>query len=251
MSHRVNKIKKRIAKRRRLNGRMTEKPYEYIPQTPVDDVDENRHIYEPKPAIHPLWRKEIFIFKMLSSAVLVLLIAILYQSSSSRFDQVRSWVNDAMEKEFQFAAVSDWYESQFGKPLVLFPDPNQEPSVQQVIREDYALPVGAKITEGFSHDGRGIIIETEKDFAVKAGADGVVIFSGKKEDIGHTVIIQHSDRSESWYGKLNETSIKPHERVKGGQVIGTVSSNDNHGEYYFAIKQEDTFIDPIQVMNLD
>lgn len=253
MSHRVNKIRKRIAKRRRENNRMMEKPNEFMYDMPAHYSDDDQNIFEPKTTIHPLWKKEIFMLKLLSSIALVLVIGILFQSPSPAFENVRSIVKNTMGKEFQFAAVAQWYENQFGKPLVLIPENKKDQNIQLTKETDYALPVGAKISEGFSHDGRGVMIETESETEVKAVADGVVIFSGMKEDIGQAVIIQHSDRTESWYGKLDQATVKPHERVSGGQVIGTVSSKEDetHGEYYFAIKKEDEFIDPIQVMNLD
>ncbi|WP_244943854.1 M23 family metallopeptidase [Siminovitchia fortis] len=253
MSHRANKIRKRIAKRRRASGRIMEKPNEYMYDVPDYFSDDDRNIYEPKTTLHPLWRKEIFMLKLLSSIALILIVGILFQSSSPAFDDARSIVKKAMGKEFQFAAVANWYENQFGKPLVLFPNERKDEGIQLGQEGDYALPVGAKISEGFSHDGRGVMFQTESAAEVKAAADGVVIFSGKKEDIGQTVIIQHSDHTESWYGKMGQAEVKPHEHVKGGQVIGTVSPNEdeNYGEYYFAIKKEDEFVDPIQVMNLD
>lgn len=253
MSHRVNKIRKRIEKRRRANNRSMEKPNEYTLDTPTYYSDDEKNIFESKTTIHPLWRKEIFMLKLLSSIALILVVGILFQSSSPVFDDARSIVKKAMGKEFQFAAVANWYENQFGKPLALFPTDKKDSDIQLAKDGDYALPVGAKISEGFSHDGRGVIFQTESAAEVTAAADGVVIFSGKKEDIGQTVIIQHSDHTESWYGKMDQAAVKPHEHVQGGQVIGTVSSSEegNYGEYYFAIKKEDEFIDPIQVMDLD
>ncbi|GIN22669.1 stage IV sporulation protein FA [Siminovitchia fordii] len=253
MSHRVNKIRKRIAKRRRESGRNMENPNQFMYDVPDSFSDNDRSIYEPKTTIHPLWRKEIFMLKLLSSIALILVVGILFQSPSPAFDHARSTVKKAMGKEFQFAAVANWYENQFGKPLVLFPNDKKEQNIQLGQEGDYALPVGAKISEGFSQDGRGVMFQTESAAEVKAAADGIVIFSGKKEDIGQTVIIQHSDHTESWYGKMDQAAVKPHEHVKGGQIIGRVSSNEdqNYGEYYFAIKKEDEFVDPIQVMNLD
>lgn len=253
MSHRVNKIRKRIAKRRRETNRTIEKPNGYMYDMPAHYSDEDPNVFEAKTQIHPLWKKEIFMLKLLSSIALVLIIGILFQTPSPAFEDARSIVKNAMGKEFQFAAVADWYENQFGKPLVLIPENKREKNIQLTKEADYALPVGAKISENFSQDGRGVMIETEREAEVEAAADGVVIFSGMKEDIGQSVIIQHSDGTESWYGKLDHTSVKSHEHIKGGQVIGTVSSKEGeaYGEYYFAIKKEDEFIDPIQVMNLD
>lgn len=83
--------------------------------------------------------------------------------------------------------------------------------------------------------------------------EGVVLFVGNKDSLGKTVIIQHADGSESWYGKLEETRVSASDRVESKQVIGIVSpTNDGkYGSYYFAIKMGEHFIDPKKVMSFN
>ena len=59
---------------------------------------------------HPLFRKEVFIFKVLASACLVLIIAIMFRNQTPALDPAKEFVTKSMNEEFQFAAVSDWYE---------------------------------------------------------------------------------------------------------------------------------------------
>lgn len=253
MNQRADEIRKRLAKRRRQypmnnNNETDKKLIEYD-----HHIDDDQSVFhsETSTTIHPLWNKEVFFMKILGSALIILIVAILYQTPSPIFDKVKSSIQVTMEKEFQFAAVGNWYEAKFGKPLALFPTA-PEPSVVPVDKE-VSQPVAGKVLAQFADDGRGIILETGSGVEVEAMTEGRVIFAGKQEDIGNTVIIQHPDKSESWYGKLEEITVKPYEKVPSGKIVGTVSNRQDStvGEFYFAIKQGDKFIDPIQVMNFD
>lgn len=76
------------------------------------------------------------------------------------------------------------------------------------------MPASAKITQTFETNGEGIILETSKGSKVEAVNEGVVIFAGEKEGIGKTVVIQHANKSESWYGQLEGIDVKLYEFVK-------------------------------------
>ncbi|MDG2658661.1 stage IV sporulation protein SpoIVFA, partial [Vibrio parahaemolyticus] len=88
---------------------------------------------------------------------------------------------------------------------------------------------------------------------VESVNEGLVVFAGKKEELGNTVQIQHADGTESWYANLNDMSVKLYDYVSKKQKIGTVSNdtNDKNGKFYFAIKKDEKFIDPIQVISFD
>ena len=70
-------------------------------------------VEEGEKEIHPLFRKEIFFFKVLLSAILVLSVAILYKNAPSTFDGAKAVTERVMKEEFQFATVAKWYEKQF------------------------------------------------------------------------------------------------------------------------------------------
>ena len=82
--------------------------------------------------------------------------------------------------------------------------------------------------------------------------DGTVIFAGNKENYGKIVIVQHADGSESWYGQLKEIYVKNYDQVKAGQALGVVNPTGvDTGEFYFAIKKDEKFIDPVQVISFE
>lgn len=248
--HKLEQIRREMNKRRKQYGITHERKIE---ETFFQQDGGENSVYEsdPNESVHPLFKKEVFFMKIFISAILVLLVAIIFQSPSSKMEGARAEIKKTFEREFQFAVVADWYEEKFGQPLALFPA--QSDSNKEEPKENLAMPVTGKILEPFSEEHQGIIMETGTEAKVEAMSSGTVTFAGKKEGIGNTVIIQHPDYSESWYGMLDHISVKSMEKVTAEQQIGTVSSGEDGetGQFYFAIKQHDTFIDPIQVMKFE
>ncbi|QKE75985.1 M23 family metallopeptidase [Arthrobacter citreus] len=189
-----------------------------------------------------------FMFRSLLSAIIVLALAIILKSSSPIASQVRQGLSQVYNSEFQFASLQKWYEDRFGTPLAFLPQLNDKKG--NVGNDNYAVPASGKVLQSFKTDGQGILIQTEANQKVDSIKKGRVIFVGKKDNLGNTVIIQHADGSESWYGKLGSTNVKVYDEVDSKKVIGTVSTNDdgNLGTYYFAIKMGEKFIDPKQVI---
>jgi stage IV sporulation protein FA len=255
MNRRVREIRKRIEKRRKARPHHYEAPRQAV----WDLTDEERYgqpvvtydrysLEEP----HPLFHKEVFIFKMLLSACLVLVTAILFKNPADSLEPARQFVKSTMEQEFQFAAVSKWYEKQFGEPLAFI---SQKPeSETKTTGKQYAVPASGRVLESFQKNGQGVMIETTSNAKVEAMNEGIVTFAGTKEKLGKTVIIQHADGSESWYGNLGAISVKLYDFVETGKQVGTAmasADDQTKGVFYFAIKQGDHFIDPIQVISFE
>jgi stage IV sporulation protein FA len=260
MSSRSDDIRKRIEKRKKQRERMTKQLESQLPWT----EDEERYgfekmgSYESGPIdeeTHPLFRKEVFIFKVLASACLVLIIAIMFRNQTTALDPAREFVTKSMNEEFQFAAVSDWYEGTFGKQLALLPSTEQEdPAVSETdSKQQYALPASGKILEEFGQDGQKITIETGKGAAVEAMNGGLVRFIGQQEGFGQTVVIQHADKTESWYGNLNSIDVTLYQYIEKGTTVGKATDYEDgtNSSFYFAIKEGEDFVDPIQVIQFD
>ncbi|MDP4162438.1 MAG: M23 family metallopeptidase [Bacillota bacterium] len=207
--------------------------------------------------VHPLFQKEAFLFKILASVCLFLLTAILFRNHSTTFTPIRTAVEKTMSDDFQFATVSDWYEKKFGKPLALLPPFSVDKNKQgkQIVEQQYAVPAAGRILEKFEKNGQGVMIETGKGAPVSAMKEGIITFAGVKAGYGKTVIIQHSDKTDSWYGNLDEIKVKLYDFIGKGKEVGTVAGSagldKTKGEYYFAIKKGDNFIDPIQVIRFE
>ncbi len=264
MSHRADEVRKRIAKRKRERGLPSGNGEEKSKRTSLFISDEERYggVYSPPTyeggpgknnGAHPLFRTEVFMFKILFSAVLVLLSAIVFKNGSPMFDQAKKAVHYSLEEEFQFATVSKWYRDQFGEPLALFntnsSDSKETESDTQVA--ELAVPASGKVLESFKDNGQGIMVETNRP-SVEAMNEGIIIEAGEKEDTGLTIVLQHSDGTKSWYGNLDKIDVPLYDFVEKGKELGKIKLSDNQkGTYYFAIKKGDSFIDPIQVIQFE
>jgi stage IV sporulation protein FA len=258
MRSRADDVRKRISERKRSRDKQASKLSNQNQLFVADE--EEKHGFDrlptyeigPNEGSHPLFRKEVFIFKILASACLFLVIAILFRNQASTLDPAREFVKQSFDKDFQFAAVSSWYEDTFGKQLALFPVSDKQESTHSE-GPQYALPASGKILEDFDVSGQRVIIETEKDAMVEAMSEGMIRFVGEQEGFGKTVIIQHADKSESWYGNLSNISVKLYEYIEKGKKVGTVtnSTSGDKGAFYFAIKKDENFVDPIQVIQFE
>ncbi|MBF8419413.1 M23 family metallopeptidase [Heyndrickxia coagulans] len=250
MGNRADEIRRQMAKRRKTmkqayNGKET--VYASLIK------DEGTHVYEPPGKTpHPLFKKETVLFKILASACLVLAVAILFKSERPEFDKPKAAVKQVMVSEFQFAKAAAWYEKKFGKPVALFPEKSSKTETA-ASNEDpqYAMPVSGKVLTSFTADGRGVTIETKPGASVKAMSGGTVIFAGKKPKLGNTVIIQHADSTETWYANLSKIDVGQYDSLKTGEKVGTARSSGEKGEFYFALKKDGGFIDPIQVIKFE
>ncbi|MBM7631663.1 M23 family metallopeptidase [Geomicrobium sediminis] len=196
--------------------------------------------------------KQRFFIQWVAALGLFLITAIVVQADHPSLNETKQTALSLYQDEFQFAAVSSWYEEQFGHPLALLPaNPNvtnEEPSF-----DGYAMPAAGEIqvTETFSENGQAIVVETMENAAVTAVRPGVVIRAGENEGFGQTIVIQHEDGTEAMYGSLQTIDVHVYDHVAVGDSIGTVSSDNGGGQFMFGLRSDDEFIDPSEVMTFD
>ncbi|MGD6816709.1 peptidoglycan DD-metalloendopeptidase family protein [Metabacillus sp. 84] len=262
MSRRADEIRRRMARRRKAkpSAEKADSPLIWKKEAFVEEEEKYTGIlqsYEGGPdtlkeAGHPLFKPEVFLFKLFLSACLVLAMAVVFKDHTAKLDPVRGTVETALSQEFQFASVSAWYQKQFGHPLALFQAaPNEGVPEQLSPKTEFALPASGKVMENFKANGQGVLVETVQP-AVKAMNEGIVIAADQQPDTGLTVVLQHADGSETWYGNLNAVDVALYDFVKMGKEVGTIKVNENKkGTYYFAIKQGGSFVDPNKVISFD
>lgn len=96
------------------------------------------------------------------------------------------------------------------------------------------LPVKGTITSRFGHMSRirsgahtGLDIATSTGTAIKAVADGKVIFAGYKGSYGYLVKIDHGKGVETWYAHCSKIYVKEGQKVSAGDKISAVGSTGN------------------------
>lgn len=262
MSNRLNKVRRELEKKRRQIDSSRKGRERAIPLL-MNRHEESRedfdiYVHQEKEDREQRGRSgDFLVFRIMTAVCLALVIAILFKSTSPQLDGMKAFITDAYEQELQFAAIANWYENQFGRPLALVPV-NQEMAQgdpEEQVEMVYALPAAGTIREDFQQNGSGILIETGLEADVEAVKGGYVISVGEREEenLGKTVVVQHYDGTESLYGMLDDISVKMYDHIQAGAKIGTVSINEEaqKGIFYFALKKDEHYIDPTDVLSFE
>lgn len=239
---RANEVRDRIAKRKnkQLRNIQSENVQVIKPKYQYGDVEYTKSEYPKENEVG----SSTFLGRLLISILLVSVIAIIFQLNQKPFTIVQDKIGNVMEQEFKFATVSNWYETTFGEPLTFFTNKNNE-----LVDNTEVIQTTGKVLENFETNGQGILIENDTTKVVSL-EEGLVIYTGEKDGIGKTVIVQNIDGTETWYGKLDTISVSVYDEVKKGDVLAQSipENNGDVGTYYLAMKKENEFIDPNQVI---
>ena len=104
--------------------------------------------------------------------------------------------------------------------------------------------------EGEGPQVDGIDIQGGVRQLVRASAAGTVSYSGSglvAQGYGNIIILDHSGKFRSVYGRNSEILIRTGDKVKAGQPIGRLGA-DNDGQLLFQIRHDGHPIDPLQLL---
>lgn len=263
MSKQLRRVRKQIdARRRNMDMNRGKQPTfssKSLPpaHTKVNQSEFSEFSPQQEPELKTKGPGGSFTLRLFFSTLVFLALLIVFRTDLAKLEPVKRTVEQSFEQEIQFAAISKWYESNFGRPLALLPQqPNkdnvenqQEPPIEVT---PYAVPASGVIRENFDQNGRGVMVETVEGTKVSAATGGYVTDVTDKEDLGKTVIVQHYDGTESTYGMLDEITVSIYDHIDAGQQLGTVSSSEEDtGIYYFALKKGEQYINPNEVITFD
>jgi murein DD-endopeptidase MepM/ murein hydrolase activator NlpD len=98
---------------------------------------------------------------------------------------------------------------------------------------------------------RGLDISAARGTPVYAPATGTVHYSGAGGEYGNIVILDHGHELRSLYGHLQETRVKPGERVERGQLIAlTGNTGRTSGPHlHYEIQVRGQAVDPRQYLS--
>jgi len=86
---------------------------------------------------------------------------------------------------------------------------------------------------------------------VRSSLDGVVLKTKYlNTGYGLNVLIDHLNGFYTLYGHLSEIFVSPNQEIKQGQIIGKSgdSGKSTGAHLHFAIKENNTFIDPVKLL---
>jgi len=99
-------------------------------------------------------------------------------------------------------------------------------------------PVIGRITSGFgdtrlspssggNRPHRGVDISAPVGTPVVAPTDGIVSFAGRESEYGRLICLDHGHGYSTMFGHLKELLVQPGQRIRKGQIIGTVGLSGN------------------------
>ncbi|MCH5584051.1 M23 family metallopeptidase [Shimazuella sp. AN120528] len=183
--------------------------------------------------------QNVFLMQMVAATMLFLITLV-----GSRYPATERWISTAWNQKIPYEKVSAFYQEVVGSRPTLLPVFSGEK--KQV--ERWAAPVKGKVVLSFNEQRKGIVIQTAGKMPITAAKTGVVTFVGNKTGIGQTVIIQHEDGKQTWYGFLGKIQLKVKDKVKRGQTIGQVTPRSNQYFVYVALQENGQFIDPTGII---
>lgn len=247
----VNKVRQSIVQRKKMRGLVPKEgtKSQVLPSFPQE---EEKHGYFPMfsdSTIQTTDKSKFisgFMLKGILSVFLFFGVALLWQTNSDLLLKPREWTSGILTEEFPFAKVNLWYQETFGSPLAF--TAQSEPVSEEA---QLALPVSGSVTESFQANGKGVMIAPEETAAVSVLQDGVIIFAGNDAETNKTVIVQHSDGSESTYGYLSDINVHLYQFVTSNQQIGQFTPAADSETVYFSIEKDNDYIDPVKVIKVD
>lgn len=78
--------------------------------------------------------------------------------------------------------------------------------------------------EGVEKMHEGLDIANHVGTPIKAPANGVVVFSGRKSGYGQIVILDHGYGLETWYGHASKLLVRSGQNIKRGQSIALIGN---------------------------
>lgn len=193
---------------------------------------ENNHqpVHTKKPVYVSFLRKimismGIFIVMMITNVML------------NQYSPTSHFTNQLLTEDFPFATVYDWYEENIHSLANPFLD-DRPIDVQQQFPDN-------TVVETFQMNGTGMLFKPDENTDLYAVSDGIVIFSGVRQDTNKTIIVQHADRTKAIYGNLSIIDVPLYKRVKKHEKIGSFMHDSEDESLFLAIEKAGTYIDPL------
>ncbi|MGU3473015.1 peptidoglycan DD-metalloendopeptidase family protein [Paenibacillus sp. D51F] len=205
------------------------------------------------------FRRELQV-KLLLSAVLFGAVWGLFQLSGGAARQGQALVTEALTEQMDFTRLAGWYNQVFAGAPSFIPgfgirDGEQTASVGGTVKPETVSPLeGGAVVKTFAESLGGVEMAGQAGGAVRAAEQGRVQVVSADDAKGPTIVIQHADGRTTYYGQLGEAGVQVNDWVTAGQVIGKMGSAAADGSLpllYFAVKDNDRYVDPAEVVPLD
>lgn len=112
----------------------------------------------------------------------------------------------------------------------------------------FQLPVQGAIQN--NQGLRGILISAKDGDAVKASADGEVIYVGNLNRYGNMILVRHKDGLVTNYARLKRSFVKKGQKVSKGDLIASAgaSKDFNTADVLFEVRKGTKAVNPMQYL---
>lgn len=155
-----------------------------------------------------------FISKLLITIILTLITLILLKSNNKL---KTFFYNKVYDNNISFATINKWYENYFGSSIPF----------KELVEKDTKAVFNNKLE--YSKKEKyldGVKLSVDKNYLVPILESGMVVYIGKKEEYGNTVIVQQVNGVDVWYGNINNPNVKLYDYVEKGKLLGDVKNNN-------------------------
>ena len=166
----------------------------------------------------------IFI-KILICILIIISILIVIKIDKKTSNKISTFLYD---NNISFASINKWYNNHFGEVL---PFKNKIDNTTQVFNESLEYTDSSIYKDGVS-------LSVSSSYLVPVLNDGIVVFSGIKDDYGYVVIVQQSNGIDVWYGNIKNSNVKLYDYVSKGEFLGEASSS-----LYLVFQKDGKYLD--------
>lgn len=200
------------------------------------------------------FRKEMQ-WKLVISLLLFGFVWVLFHYNNEWTLKGQAIVKQALTDEIDFAAAAAWYKETFAGAPSFIPIFENKPSdaigVDGIVKQTIALPLkDGVLVRTFAELLNGIELAGPSETEVVAAETGKVILVTEERN---RIMIQHANKRVTVYGGLGEAAVKVNDWVETGDRIGKLRKTDGGMQslLYFAVKEDDRYVDPMGVISLD
>ena len=155
-----------------------------------------------------------FISKLLITIILTLITLILLKSNNKL---KTFFYNKVYDNNISFATINKWYENHFGSSIPF----------KELVENDNKAVFNNKLEYSKKEKYLDVVkLSVYKNYLVPILESGMVVYIGKKEEYGNTVIVQQVNGVDVWYGNINNPNVKLYDYVEKGKLLGDVKNNN-------------------------
>lgn len=165
--------------------------------------------------------------------IILVLLSVIYINSSD--ENLLSYKEKVLTKNFSFATFNNWYQKHFG---TIIPLELKENKTTTVFNESLIYTDIEKYNNGFK-------LTVNNNEIIKNITSGIIVYIGEKENYGNVVIVQGIDGVDIWYGNITSSNLTLYDYVEKDTILGEAKDN----QIYIVLSKSGEYLDYEEYIN--